>query len=182
MKKLLSVVALAVLTASLAQAAPDKQASHGDDGITREVRHELVMLPWYSVFDNLAYQVDGNTVTLLGQVTTPSLKSDAESAVKRIAGVARVENQIEVLPNSPFDDRLRRAVFRAIYGDTALSRYAFGAVPPIHIIVKNGHVWLEGVVADEMDKNLAGMRARGVPNTFEVKNDLQVEPKTTARK
>src|SRR5256884_8990910 len=97
----------------------------------KEVRHQLVMLPWYSVFDNLAYQVDGDKVTLSGQVTRPVLKSDAEAAVKSIEGVASVVNNIEVLPLSPMDDQLRRALYRAIYGDAGLSRYSIQAVPSI---------------------------------------------------
>lgn len=140
----------------------------------KEVRHQLVMLPWYSVFDNLAYQVEGDKVTLYGQVTRPTLKSEAEAAVKSIEGVASVVNNIEVLPPSPMDDQLRRAVYRAIYGDPAFSRYSIQAVPSIHIIVKNGNVTLEGVVDSEADKNVAGLRANGVPNVFSVKNNLVV--------
>ena len=142
--------------------------------LSKEVRHQLVMLPWYSVFDNLAYKVEGDKVTLYGQVTRPTLKSDAEAAVKSIEGVSSVVNDIEVLPLSPMDDQLRRAVFRAIYGDPGLSRYSVQAVPSIHIIVKNGNVTLEGVVDDETDKNLAGLRANGVPNVFSVKNNLVI--------
>ncbi len=142
--------------------------------LVKEVRHQLVMLPWYSVFDNLAFQVNGDKVTLIGQVTRPTLKSDAEAAVKSIEGVASVVNNIEVLPLSPMDDQLRRAVFRAIYGEAGLQRYAIQAVPPIHIIVKNGNVTLEGVVDNEMDKNLANLRANQVPNVFSVKNNLVV--------
>jgi len=140
----------------------------------KEVRHQLVMLPWYSVFDNLAYQVEGDKVTLSGQVTRPVLKSDAEAAVKSIEGVASVVNKIEVLPPSPMDDQLRRAVYRAIYGDAGLSRYSVQAVPSIHIIVKNGNVTLEGIVDNETDKNIAGLRGNGVPNVFSVKNNLVV--------
>ena len=140
----------------------------------KEVRHQLVMLPWYSVFDNLAYQVDGDKVTLSGQVTRPVLKSDAEAAVKSIEGVASVVNNIEVLPLSPMDDQLRRALYRAIYGDAGLSRYSIQAVPSIHIIVKNGNVTLEGVVDNEADKNLAYLRTSAVPNIFSVKNNLVV--------
>jgi hyperosmotically inducible protein len=134
----------------------------------------LVMLPWYSVFDNLAYKVEGDKVTLYGQVTRPTLKSDAETAVKGVEGVTTVVNNIEVLPPSPMDDQLRRALYRAIYGDAGLSRYAEQAVPSIHIIVKNGSVTLEGAVGNEMDKNLAGMRANQVPNVFSVKNNLVI--------
>ena len=143
--------------------------------IIREVRHELVLLPWYSVFDNLAYKVEGDRVTLLGQVVRPVLKDDAEAVVKRIEGVAKVVNNIEVLPLSPNDDRIRRAVYRAIYGNSVLQRYSLQAVPPIHIIVKNGHVTLEGVVATEMEKNVARIQANGVPGTFSVTDHLHAE-------
>jgi hyperosmotically inducible periplasmic protein len=146
----------------------------GQQRIAREVRHELVMLPYYGVFDNLAYQVDGSTVTLVGQVTRPTLKSDAENVVKRIEGVERVVNDIEVLPLSPNDDRIRIAVYRAIYGQTGLDRYALQAVPPIHIIVKNGQVDLEGMVSSQADKDMANIRANGVPGVFGVTNNLRV--------
>jgi len=144
--------------------------------ITQEVRHQLVMLPFYSVFDNLAYQVspDGS-VTLLGQVLNPTLKGDAERAVKTIEGVERVVNNIEVLPTSPNDDRIRRAVYRAIYGNDVLAPYSLRAVPPIHIIVKNGNVTLTGVVARQMDKQIAEMQAKSVSGVFSVENNLQVE-------
>jgi len=142
--------------------------------LANEVRHQLVMLPWYSVFDNLAFRVDGDRVTLMGQVTRPTLKSGAEGVVKNIEGVATVKNEIEVLPLSPMDDQLRRAVFRAVYGEAGLNRYAVQAIPPIHIIVKNGNVALEGVVDSEMDSNLANLRANQVPNVFSVKNNLVV--------
>ncbi len=146
----------------------------GEQRIAREVHHELVMLPYYGVFDNLAYRVDGQTVTLIGTVTRPTLKSDAENVVKRIEGVERVVNQIQVLPLSPNDDRIRIATFRAIYGRTGLDRYALQAIPPIHIIVNNGNVTLEGVVGSEMDKNLAEIAAKGVSGVFSVTNNLQV--------
>ncbi|HEY6968692.1 MAG TPA: BON domain-containing protein [Candidatus Angelobacter sp.] len=143
--------------------------------LVTEVRHQLVMLPYYSVFDNLAYRVDGDTVTLFGQVTRPTLKSDAEAAVKGIEGVSNVNNQIEALPPSPGDDRLRLALFRAIYGHPQLQRYAVQSVPPIHIIVKSGHVTLEGVVSNEADKNVANIQANSVPGVFSVTNNLRVE-------
>ena len=148
----------------------------GIDRIVKEVHHELVMLPFYGVFDNLAYKVspDG-TVTLLGQVSRPTLKSDAENVVKRIEGVERVDNQIKVLPLSPNDDRIRSAVYRAIYGNEVLSQYALRAVPPIHIIVENGNVTLEGVVARQMDKQIAEMQAKSVPGVFSVTDNLRVE-------
>jgi hyperosmotically inducible protein len=142
--------------------------------IQKEVRHELVMLPWLNVFDNLAFKVDGYTVTLLGQVTKPSLKSDAEAAVKRIEGVEKVDNQIEVLPPSPMDDRLRISLYRAIYGYPPMQRYALPVVKPIRIIVKSGRVTLEGVVDGEGDKNIAGIRASGVHGIFSVTNNLVV--------
>jgi hyperosmotically inducible protein len=127
------------------------------------------------VFDNLAYTVNGYNVTLHGQVTRPTLKSGAERVVKDIEGVQTVTNNIEVLPTSPNDDRLRLALYRAIYGHTALNRYALSAVPSIHIIVKNGNVALEGVVANEADKNIANIQANGVSGVFSVKNNLKVE-------
>jgi hyperosmotically inducible protein len=142
--------------------------------ITKEVRHELIMLPYFSVFDNLAYKVDGYNVTLLGQVTRPSLKSDAENVVKRIEGVEHVDNQIEVLPASPGDDRIRRQLYAAIYGDPMLQKYAMGVQQPIRIIVRNGNVTLEGTVDNEADKNVANIRASSVPGTFKVTNNLQV--------
>ena len=142
--------------------------------IAREVMHEMLMLPWYSVFDNLAFRVEGDTVHLYGQVVNPSLKSDAEASVKHIEGVQKVINDIEVLPPSPMDDRIRRAEFRAIYGFDGLSRYAGGAVPSIHIIVKGGHVTLVGVVDNATDKNIAEIQAKGVPGVFSVDNQLQV--------
>jgi hyperosmotically inducible protein len=147
----------------------------GIERITQEVHHQLVLLPYYGVFDNLAYSVkpDG-TVVLLGQVARPSLKSDAENSVKKIEGVDHVENQIEVLPTSPMDDDIRRATYRAIYGNQALSTYAVRAVPPIHIIVNNGHVTLEGAVGNQMDKQLAETQAKTVPNVFSVTNHLRV--------
>jgi hyperosmotically inducible protein len=151
----------------------------GQPGMTKvaqEVRHELVMLPYYSIFDDLAFRVDGGTVTLLGAVTRPTLKSDAENVVKRIEGVTQVNNEIEVLPLSPMDDQIRRAVARTIYGDPAIGdRYGNRALPSIHIIVKNGNLTLEGVVANEGDKDLINVRANGVHNVFKVTNNLQVE-------
>lgn len=175
-----SLVASSVFFASATASAIGQQdvkkqrEAKSEQNLAREVRHQLVLLPYYSVFDNLAFQVNGNEVTLEGQVTRPTLKSDAENVVKRIEGTASVKNNIEVLPPSPMDDQLRRALYRAIYGEPALSRYAWSAVPSIHIIVKNGNVTLEGVVDSENDKNLAALRANSVPNIFSVKNDLRV--------
>ena len=155
-----------------------KRGKNDIERITREVRHELVMLPYYSVFDNLAYQVqpDG-TVVLMGQVVRPTLKQDAQARVRKIEGVERVENKIEVLPTSINDDRQRRALYRAIYGNESLSKYAVENVPPIHIIVKNGQATLEGEVMNEMDKNLAYIQASSVPGVFKVTNNLRVAGK-----
>lgn len=167
----------AALTIACALAAGQLQQDVSPKAVQRiqkEVRHELLMLPYLGVFDNLAYKVDGYNVTLYGQVTRDTLKSDAEKAVKDIEGVEHVDNQIEVLPVSPSDDRLRVRLYRAIYGDGALERYAMPVIKPIRIIVKNGHVTLEGVVDNETDKNLAGIRANGVPGIFSVTNNLQV--------
>jgi hyperosmotically inducible protein len=144
--------------------------------ITKEVRHELLMLPYFGVFDNIGFQVSGDTVTLVGQVTRPTLKSDAENVVKHIEGVSHVDNKIEVLPPSSMDDQLRLLLFRAIYGYPSLEKYALGVQKPIRIIVKSGHVTLEGVVDSEADKNTAGLRANGVPGIFSVTNNLRVVP------
>jgi hyperosmotically inducible protein len=153
-----------------------------ENRIAREVRHQLVMLPYYGVFDDIAFRVDSGKVTLLGAVTRPTLKSDAENVVKRVEGVTDVVNNIEVLPLSPMDDQIRMAEYRAIYGDPILStRYGFRALPSIHIIVKNGHVTLLGVVDSESDRTIAEMKARMVPGTFEVKNELIVEPSNVRR-
>jgi len=145
--------------------------------LTKEVRHELVMLPYYGVFDNLSYRVDGSKVTLFGQVRDPKLKSDAEKAVKSIEGVSAVDNQIEVMPVSASDDQTRIAVYRAIYSKPTLQRYQLGAVPPIHVIVKNGDVTLEGVVANDMDKTVAGIAANGVGGVHKVVNNLRTDKK-----
>jgi hyperosmotically inducible protein len=156
------------------QAASTTASAPTTERITKEVRHELVMLPYFSVFDNLAYKVDGYNVTLIGQVTRPTLKSDAENVVKRIEGVEHIDNQIEVLPPSSMDDGLRVQLYRAIYGFPSLQKYALGVQQPIRIIVKNGKVTLEGVVDNESDKNVANIQASSVPGTFSITNNLQV--------
>jgi hyperosmotically inducible periplasmic protein len=144
--------------------------------LEEQVRHELVMLPYYGVFDELSFQVEGTTVRLTGRVARPVLRSDAENVVKRIAGVTSVENKIEVLPLSRFDDSIRLAELRAIYGNSALFRYNLaGVAAPIRILVKNGNVTLEGVVASQTDKNIAGIVANGVAGVFSVTNNLQVK-------
>jgi hyperosmotically inducible periplasmic protein len=166
---------LLALTLITSLGLAEHKDAKGYERFVREIRHELVMLPYYGVFDNLAYKVDGYNVTLMGQVTRPTLKSSAENVVKDIEGVEKVVNNIEVLPLSPQDDRIRLAAYRAIYGHTALNRYALQAVPPIHIIVKNGNITLEGVVANEGDKNIANIQARSVSGAFSVTNNLRVE-------
>ncbi len=178
-------IAAALFALALVAAAKPPQhqdayvnGSPDESQIAREVRHQLVMLPYFGVFDDLGFNVNGGTVTLSGEVTRPTLKSDAANVVKRVEGVTSVVNNIEVLPLSPNDDQIRRATYRAIYGDPALStRYGYQALPSIHIIVNNGHIRLEGVVANEGDRNLAGIRANGVPGAFSVENDLRVEGK-----
>jgi len=142
--------------------------------IETEVRHELIMLPYYGVFDYLQYKVDGSKVTLFGSARQPRLKSDAGAVVKDIEGVESVDNQIKVLPLSPFDDRIRVAAYRAIYGNQNFWNYAIMAVPSIHIIVDNGKITLEGVVGSELDKNLAFHQVSGIPGTFAVTNNLKV--------
>jgi hyperosmotically inducible protein len=174
-----------ILPVGAAAAKQKKDESHQDafipgnaseNQIAHEVRHQLVLLPYYGVFDDLAFNVNGSTVTLLGAVTQPVLKDDAEKTVRRVKGVSQVNNRIEVLPLSPMDDQIRVAVYRAIYGQPGIdTRYGFRAIPSIHIIVKNGHVSLEGVVANKGDKDLINITANGVPNVFSVTNDLQVE-------
>ena len=143
--------------------------------LNKEVRHELVTLPYLGVFDNLEYRVDGSVVTLSGQVTRPTLKADAGRVVKRLEGVDMVNNQIEVLPLSSNDDHLRRSLYKAIYGYPVLHRYALPVLKPIRIIVKNGHVTLAGIVDNETDKNIANIRANGVHGVFSVTNNLNVE-------
>jgi hyperosmotically inducible protein len=166
------VVILLSLVSALGQNAQPSQKAEAR--IQKEVRHQILLLPYLSVFDNIEYKVNGYDVTLLGQVTQPTVKSDAGHAVKSIEGVENVDNQIEVLPPSPSDDRLRRQLFGAIYGFPSLQRYGLPVIKPIRIIVKSGHVTLERVVDSETDKNTAGIRANTVPGIFEVKNNLQV--------
>ena len=170
-----------ILGASLLAAqlgfADNHKSDAGMSRIEREVRREIVTLPFYSLFDHFAFQVDGETVTLMGKVSRPTLKSDAEKVVKKIEGVEKVKNEIEVLPLSSTDDWLRLALYQVIYGHSALQTLAVRAVPPIHIIVENGNVTLEGVVADEMQRNIANAQANGVSGVFSVTNNLRVETK-----
>lgn len=192
-KSLVSLLAFSVLALPLAgQSTQSGQANDNPQlhppGTTRsgvdlgkiehEVRHELVMLPNMSLFDNLAFQVAGDgTVTLLGQVRSPNLKSEAEKAAKSVESVERVENQIQVLPASPNDDRIRIDVARAIFNQPSLFPYSVQSIPPIHIIVSGGNVSLEGLVNSEGDKNIAGIQAKSVPGVFAVTNNLKVENK-----
>lgn len=203
MKRIITMAVLAVATSAVtigqttgtqkqpqSQQQPQPQTtSAGGVASTRvlmakEIRHELVMLPYYSVFDWLEFGLndDGTIVTLSGQVVRPTTKSDAEARVKGIEGVAQVDNQIEVLPASVMDDQLRRSLYRAIYNfDSPLFRYGTQAVPPIHIIVDRGRATLKGVVSNKGDSNLAYIAARGVSGVFEVTNQLQVETGSAAR-
>jgi hyperosmotically inducible protein len=171
------ILFLAVASVAFAQPKPT-YSPKAQERIMKEVRHQILMLPDFGVFDNIAFKLTGYDVTLVGQVSRPLLRSEAERVVKRIEGVERVNNQIEVLPPSPNDDRLRRDVFNAIYRYGPLQHYGVGSNRPIHIIVNRGHVTLEGVVDREADKNLAGLRANGVFGVFSVQNNLVVPGKT----
>jgi osmotically-inducible protein OsmY len=142
--------------------------------IEERVRHELAMSPYYNVFDNLSFRIDHGTVILGGQVTQPVVSNDAERAVKHLAGVSAVKNEIEVLPLSDFDNQIRWRTYFAIYGYGPLERYSMGTQPPIRIIVKNGNVTLLGDVLNEMDRNIVNIRANGVPGVFSVTNELKV--------
>jgi hyperosmotically inducible protein len=180
MRPFSAVLPLALLLAVLswpAQKKPaDRQMAPAEDPVTREVRHQLLLLPDYGVFDDLAFRTGGSAVELTGDVTQPALKREAEDAAKRVQGVARVENRIRILPDSEIDWRIRRAVYGAVYGDPAVSAaYGYRAVPPIHIIVENGHVTLVGEVNSDPDRNLIGIRANQVPGVFSMTNNLTVE-------
>ena len=170
-------VPLLIMIAALAATGYPAESRITQDRIVKEVRHELVMLPYYGVFDNLTYEVKEDTITLMGQVTRPTLKEDAERVVNGIEHGFRVVNNIEVLPLSPQDDRIRMGVYRAIYQHAVLNRYALQAVPSIHIIVRNGNVTLEGIAANEGDRNIANIQANSVPGAFSVKNNLILEKK-----
>ena len=176
---LATVLALGTTGLAFATSA-DQQVASGSDArieqrLSGEVRHELNMIPQFTVFDNLAYRVDGGTVTLFGQVRDAIVKDSAEARVKHLEGVERVDNKIEILPASFNDDHIRRRVALAVFNDPRLFNYGIQSVPPIHIIVKNGHVNLEGVVRTQAEKDDAFIRANGVPGVFSVQNNLQVE-------
>jgi hyperosmotically inducible periplasmic protein len=170
--------------ALFAQTAPAKKPPKAEEKYTptlsREIHHQILTLPFYSVFDSIVFTLNGGKVTLSGEVLRTNLKENAEAAVKSIEGVSVVIDHIEVLPVSPADDDLRSAVYRALYEDPTLARYAIQAVPSIHIIVKSGNVALEGAVNSESDKTLAGQRAAVPPNVVAVKNNLLVQPKGNA--
>src|SRR4051812_20290463 len=170
--KLFAVIAVLAIAASAAIASPTENSNQQQ--IMKQVRHELVTLPYYGVFDNLAYKVDGNTVTLYGQVVQPATRADAARRVAHIQGVAQVINNIEVLPPSSFDDALRYQTYRTVFSSGGLYRYAMGGNPSVHIIVNHGHVALEGVVANKGDKQLAYIAASGVRGAFSVANNLRV--------
>ena len=186
---LAAVVALGTVSALHAQEQMQTSVPQSSSGqtrmqqrIDREVYHRLIMLPQLTIFDHLAYKVNGSEVILMGQVRTAFLKDAAASTVKKIEGVEKVKNEIEILPPSPNDDRIRRQVARALFNDERLFPYSLGAVPPIHIIVKGGHVTLMGEVNNQTDKNEAGIRANGVPGVFSVKNNLQVASNSQSNK
>jgi hyperosmotically inducible protein len=174
MKRLYGILTMAVvvMTAGSGKLAASEESTAR---LAKEVRHEILMLPYFGVFENIQFSIEGTHVTLTGQVLKPTLKADAEAAVRTIEGVDAVNNRIEVLPLSSNDDRLRVALYRAIYGSSALQRYAWPVVKPIRIIVRDGHLTLEGVVDSEADKNMAGLRAHGVHGIFSVTNNLRVE-------
>ncbi len=178
LKAVFAVVLLTLMGATFAMLPASAGATNKAKLTTLndQVRHELMTLPWYGVFDNLTYEVNGSEVTLSGQVISEhaTTKDDAEKFVKSISGVTKVVNNIEVLPPSPFDNQIRRAEYRTVFSHADLGRYTLGAIPQVHIIVKGGHVTLEGVVMNQMDKNIAGIVANTVPNVFSVENNLRV--------
>ncbi len=172
----IAVLALAgISTASVPKGNPQPGLNQRAAEIVKEVRHELLMLPYYGVFDNLAFTLEGSdTVVLTGHVTRPSLKSDAERVVQEVEGVKAVVNKIEVLPLSPSDDSLRLAAYRAIFSRPGFEKYAGLASPPIRIIVKNGNITLEGIVGNQFDRTLADIAVRSVPGAFTVTDNLSV--------
>ncbi len=172
MKRILAACGALALTLSLA--APAVADHHEMTRVEAQIRKEIVTLPYYSLFDHIAYRVDDGKVTLMGKVNRPTLKRSIERVVKNVEGVESVDNQIDVLPLSPNDDRIRVAVYRAIYYNPMFSRYAIQAVPPVHIIVENGDVTLEGAVNSESEKNVAGIRTNAVAGVFSVTNNLRV--------
>lgn len=175
MKRQVRFTLTAGLIAACTLLAEKPVSSAAQPRLAEQVRHELVMLPFYSVFDNLMFRIEGSKVTLEGEVSRPTLKTSAERVVARIEGVETIVNRIEVLPLSSHDDRIRLALYRALYGHSSLNKYVLRSVPPIHIIVKNGDVMLEGAVATEAEKNIAGLAANGISGVFSVTNNLRVD-------
>lgn len=176
MRKLIATAFLMMLTTLMTMTSLAKPCTAEEtDKTLKKIRKELVTLPFYGVFDNLAFKYEDGVVTLYGQVARPTLRKDAERVVEKVAGVENVVNKIEVLPLSSFDDRIRLATYRAIYRQPGLDRLSIQAVPPIHIIVKNGNVTLEGVVSNKGDATRAFIAANGVPGAFSVTNNLRVE-------
>jgi hyperosmotically inducible protein len=176
--KIVVLAVALVIGASAVVAAPADSGAQrlAYEQLAKKVRKELVTLPWYGVFDNLAYEIDGSTVTLSGQVVQPSTRKDAERRVRKLAGVERVVNQIEVLPLSPFDDSIRANAYRTLFGwNSPLFRYGRGTNPSVHIVVGRGNLTLEGVVATEGDRRLAYVLVNSVPGVFSVTNNLRVE-------
>lgn len=168
------LLALAALAASVLAQPNTSQPAADTTPLAKEIRHELLMMPYYGVFDNLSFRIDGDQVTLMGEVSRPTLKTEAERRVKAITGVEIVDNQIRILPLSPYDNRLRIASARTIFGNPVLSRYSWGAHPPIHLIVENGTLTLKGVVDSKADRDLAGILANGIPGAFAVNNELVI--------
>ncbi len=172
------LMAALLLVAGVASASTKGSAGmpQTDEGIAKAIRHEILMYPYYTIWDDVNFQVAGGQVELEGAVNQPYKKDDIQRLVSKVPGVISVTNELKVLPLSNMDDRLRLQVARAIYRDPALTRYAIQAIPPIHIIVENGHVTLTGTVSTEMEKQIAGLRASGVGLAFgPVVNNLQVE-------
>jgi hyperosmotically inducible protein len=183
-RKVFALFALAVMLglggAAVAQAQEGpatRSSARQQESLAREVHHQLAMLTHYTVFDNIGYQINGNNVTLTGEVAVPVNKDDAQAALKGIEGIGQINNQIQVLPPSPMDDQIRRAEYRAIFSFDNLSKYSFMNIPAIHIIVSGGRVTLYGVVDNQADKDAAGIRANGVPDVFSVTNNIQVATK-----
>jgi hyperosmotically inducible protein len=172
----IALLTLAVFSVGAPRASAATATAPSDSALNKQVHHKLVQLPWYGVFDNLEYQVNGNEVTLSGQVVSEHAitKNDFENSVKRIEGVTAVVNNIKVLPPAGFDDQIRRAEYRAIFSKGNLGGYSSGPIPDLHIIVDGGHVTLEGVVMNQMDKTLAGIAANSVFGVFSVTNNLRI--------
>lgn len=180
MKKTIRNVAIAAALSLVPAFAGTSNPPAQTQDLAGQVRHQLVMIPYYSVFDDLNYSVDNATgvVTLSGAVTRPVVKDDAVKSVKHLPGVTQVIDNIRVLPLSSFDNRIRVAEYRSIYGFGGLYRYGLGTQPSIHIIVDNGHVTLVGVVDNQADKDVANIRANAVPGVFSVTNNLRVAEKS----